>query len=396
MLWAILSAAWLSLGPPPVQQPRPPGPPTLRWEAPVGCPDETQLRAQIDALAPGVLARVDPRRTAIAVDVARAGDAWGAAIVIEDVDGQRRRSLRGSECEVVGDAVALLVAVALDPVGVSVTLAGANVGGDEGSEGEQGASGGAGARSEGGQSEDDGAGFEAPGDGAGSEGGHSEGDGEESGRGGAEDGGARSERGDGDDEVGREDGPTGWGTRGRSLADGREDGPALRGAARIFGGGAWGPTDTGYGALGLSAALLGPRWRVELSGAWSPPREYRRSTALGGVFDGWQLGLRGCFAPAVGPRRRLELPLCGGIEAGQVRGRGIDELPVSLRADFPWIALSLGQALLFAPLERLAFGAELQLAAPLRGGRFMIEDVEIQRIVGLGARGLAIVELRLP
>jgi hypothetical protein len=171
--------------------------------------------------------------------------------------------------------------------------------------------------------------------------------------------------------------------------------PRVRAGLRVVGGASYGPTDAGFGDLGATVAVFAGRWRAELGGAWTPARELRRD-GIGGRFDGWRVAARGCFVPRVGPRERLEFPLCPGFEIGQVRGRGLDDLPVALAASFPWIALALGQGLWFAPLSRLAIGVDLQLAVPVRGGRFLIETVEIQRIAPLSVRGLVGIELRLP
>jgi hypothetical protein len=172
--------------------------------------------------------------------------------------------------------------------------------------------------------------------------------------------------------------------------------PPVRAGLAIIGGAAYGPTNAAYGDLGATLAVFGGRWRAELAGAWSLPRELRGSGGNGGRFDGWRLAARGCFVPRVGARERLELPLCPGFELGQVRGRGLPDLPVVLDASFPWIALALGQGLWFAPLDRLAVGGGLQLAVPLGGGRFLIESEEIQRIPALSVRGFVGIEVRLP
>ncbi|PRQ09105.1 hypothetical protein [Enhygromyxa salina] len=114
------------------------------------------------------------------------------------------------------------------------------------------------------------------------------------------------------------------------------------------------------------------------------------------MFNGWFIAGRGCFVPAVGARERIELPICGGGELGQVRGRGVDELPVVDEASLLWVALALGQGLWFSPIERLAVGLDVQLAVPLQRGSFSVETAEIQQIAPVSVRGLVGVELRLP
>ncbi len=167
----------------------------------------------------------------------------------------------------------------------------------------------------------------------------------------------------------------------------------VRVGARAFGSGAYGPTRTGYGGIGGAIALLGDRWRVEATAAWSIPRVIRLDDTIGGTFDAWMIGARACFAPTLGT---VELPLCPGIEAGQVRGRGLDSLPISQRGRLPWVAPVLAQGLWWAPIEQLAIGAELALVVPLTRGSFVVEDREVDRLTALGVRGLVGVELRLP
>ena len=103
---------------------------------------------------------------------------------------------------------------------------------------------------------------------------------------------------------------------------------------------------------------------------------------------------RACFAPRVGERERIELPACGGVELGAVRGRGLDELPVATQASFLWVAPALAQGLWFSPIERVGIGAQVQLAVPLNRGSFAIDTIEVQRVAAVSVRGLAGIELR--
>lgn len=163
---------------------------------------------------------------------------------------------------------------------------------------------------------------------------------------------------------------------------------------RAFGGGGYSPTRAGYGNVGGALALLGDRWRWELGGSWSTPRVVRAEPGIRTRLDAWALATRGCFVPIAA--NVIEFPLCAGIEAGQVRGRGLDPLPVTRRASIAWVAPTLAQGLWWAPIERLAIGIELELLVPLTRGRFTVGDVEVDRIAAVGLRGLAGIEVRLP
>src|SRR5690606_25800347 len=170
--------------------------------------------------------------------------------------------------------------------------------------------------------------------------------------------------------------------------------PRPRVGLRAFGGGGFGPTRGGHGNVGATLALFGDRWRWEQGASWSIPRTVAVGAEVRGRFDAWSVGTRGCFAPIAA--NVIELPLCAGIEAGQVRGRGLAPLAVTRRAALPWIASKLAQGLWWAPIEQLAIGVELELIVSLTRGRFVVSDIEVERIAAIGLRGLAGIEVRLP
>jgi hypothetical protein len=170
--------------------------------------------------------------------------------------------------------------------------------------------------------------------------------------------------------------------------------PRMRVGLRAFGGGGYGPTRAGHGNVGSALALFGDRWRWELGASGSTPRVVHADPEIRGRFAGWSIGTRGCFVPIAA--KLIELPLCAGIEAGEVRGRGLAPLPVRRSAGIPWVALKLAQGLWWAPIERLAIGVEVELLAALTRGRFVVSDIEVERVAAVGVRGLAGIEVRLP
>jgi hypothetical protein len=341
MLALTLAQVWLLIGPP-IQRPSEGVP--LRWQAPLECPDAAALRERVHALVPGLLERPDAAGSRVEVEIRAAAENYAAIVVVRNSDGETRRDFAAPDCETVADAAALILAVTLDPVGVSIGLSEP-------------------ASSEPAASEPTPAEPSVP------------------------------EEPPAEPEIPVEaepvELPPANDRASDSLADER---PRRLGVGvRVLGGGGYGPTYTGYATIGGTIALLGPRWRVELGGLWAIPRVVRVDAGFGGRFDSWAVIGRGCFAPNI---RRLELPSCGGVELGSVRGRGLDELPISGRASFLWIALAVAQGLWFSPIERVAIGLQLDLAVPLNRGVFGIETNEVQRIAAVTVRGLAGVELR--
>jgi hypothetical protein len=162
---------------------------------------------------------------------------------------------------------------------------------------------------------------------------------------------------------------------------------------RILGGGGFGPTNTGYASLAGSVALIGDRWRVAIDGRWAVRRSVVRDGGAGGQFDAWLVGAVGCF---VSGRAKLELPVCAGVEAGQVRGQGLPTLPIVDQAAFPYVALRLAPGVTWVPIDRLAIGFVLELAAPLTRGEFVVDAIVVQRVVPVAVRGMLGIEIRLP
>jgi len=167
----------------------------------------------------------------------------------------------------------------------------------------------------------------------------------------------------------------------------------LRVGLRALAGGGYGPMNTAYATIGGGVALLGDRFRVALDGRWVARRTIARPSGAGGQIDAWLLGAQGCFVPSA---RRIELPVCAGVEAGRLRGRGLSTLPVVEEAAIPHAALRLGPGLAWAPTERLALGFDLELAVPVTRGEFVIDQIVIQRVAPVNVRGVLGVELRLP
>jgi hypothetical protein len=125
--------------------------------------------------------------------------------------------------------------------------------------------------------------------------------------------------------------------------------------------------------LSPGVGLIGPRWRVELGAVYRAPTRATSAVApdVGGAIRLWALGLRGC---GVVHPRPLEVPLCLGVEAGQARGDGfgVDD---PQRVRLPWLAVTAGPALAWAPRPWIAVWLGLDVAVPLIRARFAVENL---------------------
>jgi hypothetical protein len=160
---------------------------------------------------------------------------------------------------------------------------------------------------------------------------------------------------------------------------------------RLHGGGGYGPTTTGYAAIGAGLAIFARPWRWALDGGWWLPRALVREQA-GGRFQAWRIGTRGCFVPQ---RGNLEFPLCAGIEAGQILARGLPPAINTRDAAHPWIAASLTPGLAWLITPRLALTAEAALLLPFVNGNFNVGDQALQSLPPVALRSVLAVELRL-
>lgn len=164
---------------------------------------------------------------------------------------------------------------------------------------------------------------------------------------------------------------------------------AVGGSLRAEGLVGWGVLP-GWGAgTGLLAALHIDRWRVGLGGRFWFPRDdtYARLRMLSGR-------VRGCGVP---DHRKLEFPLCLGVEAGSVYGEGVG-LDENRSARRPWVGLTASPGLSWAPMRMLALWIEAEAAITVRRASFAINDGETvaHRASAAAFRGAAGVELRFP
>lgn len=161
--------------------------------------------------------------------------------------------------------------------------------------------------------------------------------------------------------------------------------------ASLRGGGGYGPTTAGFGFVGAGFALFAGRFRWQLDAGLDLPRTLALDDGRRGRVLGWWVGSSACVVPRV---RALELPLCLGFEGGLVHARGLAPTANTRTEQLPWLAPRLGPGLRFAVLPRLALLLDLELLVPLVRAGFEIDDVTLTRLPPLALRGAAGIELR--
>lgn len=168
----------------------------------------------------------------------------------------------------------------------------------------------------------------------------------------------------------------------------------VRGALRLGVGGeiggipAWSPT------AGLAVALFRGAWRVELAGTYAARAlAYPEPAGVGGRMLLAGGAVRGCGVPRW---RRLEFPVCAGLELGYVRAvaRGVaDPQP----AGDLWIAAQLSPGLAWVPRRFLAVTLGLDVLVALRRPGFHVASLgELARAEPVGLRPMLGLEVRFP
>lgn len=344
------------------QVPEPPAPVAdVVWVAPPGCPGRAELIAGIERrrgkpLVPGLI-RVDATVTA------GPGRRFTAAISLATGSREDRRTLTADRCAALVDAAALLIAVAIDEQGASAPAP-----------------------------------VDAPGDVAPTPGdAHT-------------DPATRAQAG----EVSGDAAPTSGEVAPRSA--GPNDAapaietpndaapaiatpaampprPQLGGFVRAQGGLALGTVPGPAGAASLALGLLWRRVRLEFQPLFVAPRT---DTREGHELRAWLIAaaVSGCLR--VGPRA-LEVPLCGGLEGGVMRG--IATGPDGVRgASGGWLAVLVGTGLVWRVHPRVGLWLGVEGTGAVRRPKFLLSgaagEVELFKPLPVTLRVLLGIELR--
>jgi hypothetical protein len=135
----------------------------------------------------------------------------------------------------------------------------------------------------------------------------------------------------------------------------------------------------------LSGSSFGRWWRAELGVSTSIPQPIDI-----GRFSITAAELRGCFVPE---RRAVEFPLCVGVEAGAMTGVGREG--GGRRATAPWLAASPGVGVSWVLLQdRLALDLRADALLPIVRPAFASDEGRLLLRAGFGAQVLAGLEVR--
>lgn len=168
------------------------------------------------------------------------------------------------------------------------------------------------------------------------------------------------------------------------MPSGRDRRPTAAGF-RLAGGVEAGAMPLPSGVLQGAALLLWPHARAELVGTWMPPRTRATQSPAGAGFQLGALGLQGCGQPTRGP---VEIPLCLGLEGGATRARFDGRTTVK-----PWVAglASVGVARAWG---RIGLWGAAELVGTLVGYRFFDGAARLLRQFPVSGRLLVGIELR--
>jgi hypothetical protein len=341
LAWPIAALAPLSFASTPTGLP-------IRWDTTPACVDATTVPARVAEL----VGTGSMPAGALGLGAEQSGEGWRISLVLEPAgDMPVRRTLEGRDCATLTEAVALVVAVHLDAVAAAGVIAGEETSNRRSVPP-----------------------VVPPPVRAGS---------------------LSSERED----------PTS--TTVSRASDSRPRAPSRprpRALASVGVAGEVGVLPRGAAALELAGGVGWPRARVEVGGLASlgPDGASERLAEVGGRFRLFTAVVRGCGVPG---RERVELPLCGGLELGDLRATGTG-LRRPATVDAPWVAVVASARPQWSPRlraagdrrrSRLAFGALLDLVVPLRRHRFTTPEAGLVHAVDPVAVRLGLrVELRLP
>jgi len=170
----------------------------------------------------------------------------------------------------------------------------------------------------------------------------------------------------------------------------------LRGALRFGAGLAVNDLPGAASVLRMTGVLLWTRVRLELEASYGPRRPARFEDEPSHGLD-LQIaagGLRGC--PTV--RRRIELLVCAGAEAGAIHGRTVDTRAAGVVG---FVAINFGLAILYPLHPRVAVGALVEGAYRVeRSSLILVQSGENNTYLLTqkpeSVRILAGIEMRLP
>lgn len=169
--------------------------------------------------------------------------------------------------------------------------------------------------------------------------------------------------------------------------------PPLGGVVRVHGGAGVGVLPGVSGSAGVRVGLLGPRWLVEAGAdrTFRTQATFPAEPGVGARFTMWSGTVRGCYVPTW---RRLEFPVCGGGSAGLIRADGFGGSR-NRRVDSGWVAAVFAPGLVWLPHPNIGVGASVDAFVALWRPSFDGEArPELYTPAPVAARALGFVEFR--
>lgn len=168
----------------------------------------------------------------------------------------------------------------------------------------------------------------------------------------------------------------------------------LGGVVRLHGGGGVGVLPGVSGTAGLRVGVLGAHWRAELGA----DRTFRTDTTfplepgVGADFTMWSGTARGCYVPTHG---RLEFPLCGGASAGLIRAAGFGGARNRTVRSW-WVGAAVAPSLVWLPHPNVGLGASVDAFVAIWRPSFSGEERPqlLYTPAPVAARALGFVEFR--
>jgi len=151
-------------------------------------------------------------------------------------------------------------------------------------------------------------------------------------------------------------------------------------------GGEYQAVPRGTGGARLSLFAQRPGFELRLAGSYWLPRRTEGTDQPGAVVQLGTAELSPCWVPTTG---RLQFPICAGVEAGGIRGDGID-VDRARGPTIAWLAATVGPGIRWWVRPRVALVADLQgYGALLRAQLTLGDDAEVLHEPStLGFRGL--------
>jgi hypothetical protein len=318
------------------------------WDAPSECPAPEVVTGKVEALLGGPVDAPRTRRVSAIARVRRGEDGrWEMRLYTVTPEETRERDLVDESCETLAEATAIVVATAIDPTVV--------VSGDAG-----------GARL---VAEEDGD-ADADAD-------------------------ADADDHDHDHDHDRAADPGADAGNDPGLVPSVVEAVGARAIVRGSGGVAFGELSGAAGVASLAVGVMWPRVRVEIGATGMLGRRVELEVEARPRVDlhVWSLGAIGCGVPLTAP---VELPVCAGLEAGEVlaRPRGLDAARAGRE---PWVAATLGPRLAWVPHPAVALVLGVDLVVPLVRPAFDVEGYgRVARVGPAAGRAMLGIELRLP